>query len=66
MCWRTIRGNFASFNEEKTVNESTKSSMVQEIMQSPDVYVYPDEGNVKFWFPDFFPWLPSNKNVLPF
>ena len=46
-------------------NNSAKSSMIQALLQIPDVNVYPDEGNAEFWFPGFFPWAQSNKNVLP-
>ena len=46
-------------------SNSAKSSMIQALSQNPEVNVYPDEGNAEFWFPGFFPWAQSNKNVLP-
>ncbi len=46
-------------------NNSAKSTIMQELLRNSEVNLYPDEGNYEFWFPGFFPWLQSHRNVPP-
>lgn len=46
-------------------NNSGKSTVVKRLARSPELCVFPGEGNGELWFPGFFPWLRSEVQIKP-